>query len=104
MLYLGRYLCLMLFLCIHVAGCGRGVVKLVDVPAPDVTASKPESREVSEFLEYIGRTASPEFVEIRPRVSGYLMKIHFKEGSEVKAEEPLFEIDRRPYEDRKSVV
>ncbi len=98
MLYLGRYLCLMLFFCIHVAGCGKGVVEPVDVPAPDVTASKPESREVSEFLEYIGRTASPEFVEIRPRVSGYLMKIHFKEGSEVKAEEPLFEIDRRPYE------
>jgi multidrug efflux system membrane fusion protein len=98
MLYLRRYIFLMLFLCIHVAGCGKGVVEPVVVPPPQVTAFKPESRQVSEFFEYIGRTASPEFVEIRPRVSGYLMNVHFKEGSEVKAEEPLFEIDRRPYE------
>jgi RND family efflux transporter MFP subunit len=88
----------MLFLCIHVSGCGKGVVEPVVVPPPQVTAFKPESRQVSEFFEYIGRTASPEFVEIRPRVSGYLMNVHFKEGSEVKAGEPLFEIDRRPYE------
>jgi RND family efflux transporter MFP subunit len=98
MLYLGRYICLVFFLCIIVAGCGKGVVELRDAPPPEVTTRKPESREASEYFEYIGRTASPEFVEIRPRVSGYLMKIHFNDRKEVNVNELLFEIDRRPYE------
>jgi RND family efflux transporter MFP subunit len=37
-------------------------------------------------------------VEVRARVSGYLQKMYFKEGSEVKKDDLLFEIDPRPYE------
>jgi RND family efflux transporter MFP subunit len=37
-------------------------------------------------------------VEIRARVSGYLEKVHFKDGQVVKEGDPLFTIDRRPYE------
>jgi RND family efflux transporter MFP subunit len=79
-------------------GCTKVAVEPAASLTPEVTVAKPESRQVTEFFEYIGRTASPEFVEIRSRVSGYLMKIHFSDGKEVKAGEPLFEIDRRPYE------
>jgi multidrug efflux system membrane fusion protein len=37
-------------------------------------------------------------VEIRPRVTGYIDSIHFQDGAEVKAGDPLFVIDPRPYQ------
>jgi RND family efflux transporter MFP subunit len=55
-------------------------------------------REVVEWDEYIGRLESPENVEIRARVSGYLDKVHFKEGREIKKGDLLFTIDPRPYQ------
>ena len=39
-----------------------------------------------------------ETVEVRPRVSGFVDKVHFKDGQIVKAGEPLFTIDPRPFE------
>jgi multidrug efflux system membrane fusion protein len=59
---------------------------------------QPIAREVIEWDEYIGRLESPESVEVRARVSGYLDKVHFKEGKEVKKGDLLFTIDRRPYQ------
>lgn len=96
MLYVGRYV--LLFLCINAIGCGKGAMNPGDAPPPIVTTKKPEYRKVTEYFEYIGRTASPDFVEIRPRVSGYLMKIRFNDGKEVSEGESLFDIDPRPYE------
>lgn len=78
-------------------GCSPREIEPVVAPLPDVTVQLPESRQVTEFYEYIGRTEAPEFVEIRARVTGYLTKIHFTDGQEVQAGEPLFEIDNRPY-------
>jgi len=62
-----------------------------------VTVVQPIAREVVEWDEYIGRLESPETVELRARVSGYLDKVHFKEGKEVKKGDLLFTIDSRPY-------
>ena len=67
-------------------------------PPPTVSVIQPIAREVVEWDEYIGRLESPETVEIRARVSGYLDKVHFKEGKEVKKGDLLFTIDRRPYQ------
>ena len=64
---------------------------------PTVSVVQPVAREVIEWDEYIGRLESPETVELRARVSGYLDKVHFKEGKPVKAGDLLFTIDRRPY-------
>jgi multidrug efflux system membrane fusion protein len=64
---------------------------------PTVSVVQPVAREVVEWDEYIGRLESPETVEVRARVSGYLDKVHFKEGKEVKKGDLLFTIDRRPY-------
>ena len=64
---------------------------------PTVSVVQPVAREVVEWDEYIGRLESPESVEARARVSGYLDKVHFKEGKEVKKGDLLFTIDRRPY-------
>ncbi len=55
-------------------------------------------KEVIEWDEFTGRTEAVESVEIRPRVTGYLTKIHFQAGKEVKKGDPLFTIDPRPYQ------
>src|SRR3954452_17361681 len=67
-------------------------------PPPPVTVSTPLDREVQEWDEYPGRLEAKETVEIRPRVSGYITAVSFKEGGVVKQGDLLFEIDPRPYE------
>ena len=49
-------------------------------------------------MEFTGRTVPYEAVELRARVSGFLEKVVFEEGSEVKAGDLLYEIERAPYE------
>lgn len=67
-------------------------------PPPTVTVATPTEREVTDYLDFTGRTAPIESVELRARVSGYLNKITFAEGTEVKQGDVLFEIDPQPYE------
>jgi RND family efflux transporter MFP subunit len=67
-------------------------------PAPQVTVAAAISRKVTEFDEFTGRFEAVERVELRPRVSGYISSVNFKEGSEVRKGEVLFVIDPRPYQ------
>ena len=67
-------------------------------PPPEVAISRPLSRPVVEWDEYVGRFDAVEAVEIRARVNGYLTEIGFKDGQQIKKGEPLFVIDPRPYE------
>lgn len=92
-----RLLLGVLLLGASLAGCSKPVSKTV-APPPVVSVVRPISREVVEWDEYTGRLESPEMVEIRARVSGYLDKVHFKEGKEVKKGDLLVTIDRRPYQ------
>src|SRR5882757_1305300 len=78
------------------ASCGKPSAP--PPPPPVVSIVQPVSREIIEWDEYIGRLEAPETVEIRARVSGYLDKVHFKEGKEVKKGDLLFTIDPRPYQ------
>lgn len=82
-----------------VSGCRpAGPAKAAPGVAPAVSVAQPIPRRVNEWDEFTGRLASPETVEVRARVSGYIDKIHFKEGSEVKQGDLLVTIDRRPYQ------
>ena len=67
-------------------------------PAPEVTVGKPIAREVTDYFEFPGSTEAVSEVEIRARVTGYITKVNFEDGQEVKACQVLFEIDPRPYE------
>src|SRR5712692_38679 len=80
-----------------VTGCGKHASKTAPPPAV-VAVVQPITREIVEWDDYIGRLEAPETVELRARVSGYLDKVHFKEGKEVKKGDLLFTIDRRPYQ------
>ncbi len=65
---------------------------------PTIPVSKPAQREVTDYVDFTGRTDAVKAVDIRPRVTGYLLQMPFKEGSEVKAGDLLFEIDPGPYQ------
>jgi multidrug efflux system membrane fusion protein len=81
------------------AACGENAPKQAAAPPPPtVTIAKPEKRTVTDFDEYVGRFVAVDMVEIRARVSGYLEKVEFKDGQIVKQGDPLFGIDRRPFE------
>jgi RND family efflux transporter MFP subunit len=67
-------------------------------PPPAVTIAQPVERKVAEWDEFTGRFQAVDTVEIRARVSGYLTEIHFTDGQMVKAGDPLFVIDPRPFE------
>lgn len=80
-----------------VAGCGSKP-QVVELPPPEVGVTRVIERDVADFFETTGRTAAVESVEVRARVSGYLVKINFTDGEEVEPGKVLFEIDPRPYE------
>lgn len=65
--------------------------------APKVTVAKPLSEKIVDWDDYIGRFEAVQTVEIRPRVSGYLVGVHFQDGQKVKKGELLFTIDQRPF-------
>ncbi|MES2288088.1 MAG: efflux RND transporter periplasmic adaptor subunit [Pseudomonadota bacterium] len=64
---------------------------------PTVTVANPLLRNVMEWDNYVGRFEPSRSVEIRPRVSGAVVAIHFTDGQVVRAGQPLFTIDPRPY-------
>lgn len=65
-------------------------------PPPTVTVAPVEVREIVHYDEFTARLDSPESVEIRPRVSGYLTEIRFHAGDLVHKGDTLFVIDPRP--------
>ena len=64
---------------------------------PAVSVAPVVKRQVQEFDEFTGRLEAPHTVDVRSRVTGNLVKVHFKEGQVVRKGEPLFTIDPRPY-------
>jgi multidrug efflux system membrane fusion protein len=81
-----------------IGGCNQKQADVAQSEPPAIPVSKPVQREVTDFMEFTGRTDATESVSVVPRVTGYLVKISFKEGAEVKKDDLLFEIDPRPYE------
>jgi multidrug efflux system membrane fusion protein len=64
---------------------------------PEVDAALVVTKSVRQWDEFTGRVAAIGAVDIRPRVSGYIDRIAFKEGDMVNAGDLLFVIDPRPY-------
>lgn len=66
-------------------------------PPVTVTAAQPLVRQVAEWDDYSGRFEASRSVEVRPRVSGAIVGVHFKDGSYVRQGQLLFTIDPRPF-------
>lgn len=67
---------------------------------PLVIVDKPAKEDVQIFGEYVGRIRAASFVEVHARVEGYLEKMLFEEGKQVKQGEPLYIINSAPYKAR----
>jgi RND family efflux transporter MFP subunit len=67
------------------------------MPAAEVAVAVPLQRAIVEYDEFTGRFEPSRSVEIRPRVSGALAGIHFRDGDFVRQGQLLFTIDPRPY-------
>jgi len=65
---------------------------------PTVTVSTPIRKMVTESLEYTGYTTADKSIQLRAQVRGYLDETFFKPRQRVKAGDPLFQIDPRPYQ------
>jgi RND family efflux transporter MFP subunit len=63
-----------------------------------VTVANPVEIEVIDKYYFEGYTAAVSSVDVRSRVTGYLSKIYFQDGQDVKEGAPLFLIDPRPYQ------
>jgi multidrug efflux system membrane fusion protein len=86
-------------LALLVVNLGWGMpVQAQGPPAPTVSVAQPVAKRITIWDEYSGRFEAVETVEVRPRVSGFVDKVHFKDGQLVKAGDPLFTIDPRPFE------
>lgn len=78
------------------AGCGHKPT--ANLPTTPVVRVVPVTEEkVVDFELFTGRTEATESVEVRARVTGYLVEIGFEPGDDVVVNQMLFRIDPRPY-------
>jgi membrane fusion protein, multidrug efflux system len=94
-----RYLPVVLILA--VAACGKSQQQaggFHGFPPAAVTVQKVEPHTFPVSFEYVGQTQGSKDVEVRARVTGIIEKRLYQEGSFVKAGQPLFIIDARPYQ------
>ncbi|WP_374557061.1 efflux RND transporter periplasmic adaptor subunit [Thermomonas sp.] len=80
------------------AGCSSEASPAASPPPPEVSVAGVLSRTVGQWDEFTGRVAAVESVELRPRVSGYVQRVAYAEGQEVRKGDLLFVIDPRPYQ------
>src|SRR5258705_1350338 len=86
----------MLVMVTAMTACSNSQAEAPPSPPPEVDAVQVVTKSVRQWDEFTGRIAAIGAVDIRPRVSGYVDHIAFKEGDMVKAGDLLFVIDPRP--------
>src|SRR5919112_3165717 len=74
-----------------VAGCGSKAATNAMPPPPSVSVATVLTKNVSEWDDFTGRISAVETVELRPRVSGYVERVAYHEGQEVKKGDLLFQ-------------
>lgn len=83
---------------LSLAACDRGSTSTsASPPLPEVGVFTVDSKEVRLSVELPGRTAAYLVAEVRPQVSGILFQRQFREGSQVKAGDALYQVDPAPY-------
>ncbi len=86
-----------MFLSMLLVGCDDGVAQNAVPQAPAVSAADVVVKSISQWDSFNGRIEAVESVQLRPRVSGYIDKVNYTDGQEVKKGEVLFTIDDRTY-------
>lgn len=79
------------------AGCSRKE-QAPPTPPLQVSAVSVTPRDTPVSFDFVAQTESSREVEIRARVDGFLDKRLYTEGDMVRAGQPLFQMDRKPFE------
>jgi len=87
----------MVLLITQLSGCDKGVAQNAPPPPPEVSAAPVLIKPVSQWDNFNGRVEAVQSVQLRPRVSGYIDAVNYREGDEVKKGQVLFTIDDRSY-------
>ena len=93
-----RVLLFILFAVLNLAmiGCG-GTQASVRPPAPEVKVAQVIQKDVPVYSDWVATLDGYVNAQVRPQVSGYIIKQNYKEGSLVGKGQVLFEIDPRPF-------
>jgi RND family efflux transporter MFP subunit len=89
---------LLLGIGLSLAGCAHKPSAAPSTTPIAVQVSYPVEKEITDYAPFTGRVQAVESVQVQARVTGYLTKVCFKEGSLVRKDDVLFEIDARPYQ------
>jgi len=81
---------------IFLAGCNKSQASIA-TPVPEVEVATVEQRDVPVYSEWVATLDGYVNAQIRPQVSGYIIKQNYTEGSLVRKGQVLFEIDPRPF-------
>ena len=91
--YLSAALCALTVLLTGCSNETQATLQLPEVPTAQVV-----SKRITDWDEFTGRFQAVDSVEVRPRASGYIEQVLFREGQLVKKDDVLFVIDPRPYQ------
>ena len=80
-----------------IAGCSGQAAENTQPPPPAVSAAPVMVKQISQWDDFSGRVEAVESVDLRPRVSGYIDRVNYDEGQEVRKGDVLFTIDSRSY-------
>lgn len=81
------------------SGCGKDAAKGGGAPPPaEVGVLTVQPQRVALTIELSGRTAPCQVAEVRPQISGIILKRFFTEGAEVKAGQILYQVDPATYQ------
>jgi len=83
---------------ILLAGCEQATQKASAPPQPEVGVMTLRPQEATVSTTLPGRVAAYQVSEVRPQVTGILLKRLFNEGAEVKEGDPLYVIDPAQYQ------
>ncbi|WP_158149330.1 efflux RND transporter periplasmic adaptor subunit [Pantoea agglomerans] len=87
----------MVLLITQLSSCDKGVAQNAAPPPPEVSAAPVLIKPVSQWDNFNGRVEAVQSVQLRPRVSGYIDAVNYREGDEVRKGQVLFTIDDRSY-------
>ena len=86
-----------LIACSEMVGCQTKAPELAPAKPPEVVIRKPFQQDIQEYEDFTGRTEAYRMAEVRARVTGYLEKVHFKDGANIEEGAVIAEIDPRIY-------
>lgn len=89
---------LLAVLILGVGGCKKEAPPVV--PPPVVQVMDVAATNAPMHTEIIGQLDSPQNVQVRARVEAFVEKVLFTEGTEVKEHDPLFALDKKPFQER----